>query len=236
VVFVDWHGVLSRDPFWTSILHSDRHPLRVGLQAKLGDLFSQSASHDWMKGCVTSEEIIEQMALRLPERYGKDFLRRRLDDDCRKMRVNVPLFELLRIIREGEASVVIATDNMDCFKNAFEHVRTTRARSTEAAERLVHWARSCDAIICSSDVRALKAEDPARFFGPFLARWGLSFADAALIDDRADNCQAFQEQGGTALRYAMKTDDLGTIEGPLRAWLRGPSVRAAASSGHHQPN
>lgn len=232
VVFVDWHGVLSRDPFWSSILQSDSHPLRNRLQAKVGGVFSQPVSHEWMKGGVTSEQIIEQMALQLPANYGEDFLRRRLDDDCRTMRVNVPLFELLRSIRDG-ALVVIATDNMDCFKETFERVRSAKRTSSKAAERLAHWARDCDAIVCSSDVRALKAEDPVGFFGPFLADRGLGFSDAALIDDRADNCEAFARQGGAPLRYAMKSDQLQTVERPLREWLHrdvadGTAVMASA--------
>jgi len=31
VIFVDWHGVLSRDPFWISILRNAWHPLHQQL-------------------------------------------------------------------------------------------------------------------------------------------------------------------------------------------------------------
>ena len=41
VIFVDWHGVLSRDPFWTSIRESATHPLRAQLEANLADVFSR---------------------------------------------------------------------------------------------------------------------------------------------------------------------------------------------------
>ena len=40
VVFVDWHGVLSRDPFWVSIRESTTHPLRQQLDANLAQVFS----------------------------------------------------------------------------------------------------------------------------------------------------------------------------------------------------
>lgn len=229
VVFVDWHGVLSRDPFWTSILQSERHVLRERLQAKLNHVFAQPVSHQWMKGYVTSEQIIHDMALELPQGYREDFLRRRLDEDCRQMKVNVPLFELLGRVRDA-ALVVIATDNMDCFKEAFEHVRQARRPPTGAAERLVHWARHCDYVICSSDERALKAEDPVGFFGPFLGALGLTFEDAALIDDRLDNCEAFADHGGTPLRYAMKTDDVDPVERSLQQWLREPTHAPASAS------
>ena len=38
VNFVDWHGVLSRDPFWTSILGRPRHPPRTVAETKLGEV------------------------------------------------------------------------------------------------------------------------------------------------------------------------------------------------------
>ena len=62
-----------------------------------------------------------------------EFLARRLDLDCRRMRVNVELFEALRLLRT-EAAVVIATDNMDCFVRAF----SGRARKHRLGEGLGH--------------------------------------------------------------------------------------------------
>ena len=41
-------------------------------------------------------------------RFRDDFLARRLDLDCARMKVNAELFEVLRLIR-AEAMVVIAT-------------------------------------------------------------------------------------------------------------------------------
>lgn len=43
IIFVDWHGVISKDPFWTSILQDDSHPLRPQLEQKLGELFARKA-------------------------------------------------------------------------------------------------------------------------------------------------------------------------------------------------
>jgi len=90
-IFVDWHGVLSRDPFWLSILNNEKHPLRGPLRAKLNEIFSgdSQVSHEWMKGIRSSTDIVANMCIGLDGRYRDDFLRRRLDDDCRHMRVNV---------------------------------------------------------------------------------------------------------------------------------------------------
>jgi len=47
----------------------------------------------------------------------------------------------------------------------------------------------------------------------------MRFADAVLIDDRADNCAAFTACGGTAIRWKMGTDDISDVTGALKRWL-----------------
>lgn len=220
VVFVDWHGVLSRDPFWVSIRESSTHPLRQQLDANLAQVFSAETNiaNDWMKGLLSSEQVINAMDIRLDRRFRDDFLAQRLLVDCRSMRVNVALFKALRHVK-STAMVVLATDNMDCFQQTFDHVRKRTRRPTAVSETLADWAVICDDIVCSSEVGALKAEDPVGFFGDFLARHGLSFADAALVDDRADNCQAFAEQGGTPIQYKMTNGDVNDVMAALAGWL-----------------
>jgi FMN phosphatase YigB (HAD superfamily) len=220
VVFVDWHGVLSTDPFWMSIRESVTHPLRGQLGASLGQVFSADTNmaKDWMTGLLTSDQVIDVMNVRLDRRFGADFLARRLDVDCRRMRVNVDLFEALRQLR-STAMIVLATDNMDCFVRAFVRVRRRGRRPGPNAQTLADWAIVFDDIVCSSQVGALKAEDPVAFFGGFLARHGLTFQDAALVDDRADNCRAFAEQGGTPMPYQMISSDTNELRAKLVEWL-----------------
>jgi hypothetical protein len=67
--------------------------------------------------------------------------------------------------------------------------------------------------------RQRPAKDPHQFFGPFLEDHGLNFADAALIDDRLDNCEAFQAAGGTPIRYKMQANEVSEVEASLTAWL-----------------
>src|SRR4051812_15022705 len=95
VVFVDWHGVLSRDPFWISIRESATHPLRAQLDAGLAGIFARESAtaNEWMKGLLSSDQIIETMDIHLPGGWRDDFLSRRLDVDCARMKVNAELFE-----------------------------------------------------------------------------------------------------------------------------------------------
>ena len=233
VIFSDWHGVLSRDPFWTSIRLSATHPLHEQLEAGMAGVFdpARNTANEWMKGLLSSGQVIAEMGIQLRGRFRDDFLARRLDLDCARMHVNVSLFEVLRVIR-AEAMVVIATDNMDCFERAFTRARSRRRRPGRARETLADWAVICDDIICSSQAGTLKSEDPQSFFGPWLAMHGVGFTDAILIDDRADNCAAFTGQGGTAIQWKMGTSHISDLTSRLRHWLdEDPAAALAAVAG-----
>ena len=224
VVFVDWHGVLSRDPFWISIRESATHPLRAQLEDNLAEVFSREKNtvDEWMKGLLSSDQVIAAMEIRLDRRFREDFLSRRLDIDCARMRTNVELFEVLRKLR-SRALIVLATDNMDCFARAFDHARQRARRPTLESETLADWAIICDDIICSSEIGALKSEDPVGFFGPWLSEHGLWFTDALLIDDRADNCAAFAGQGGATVQWKMGSNDMSEVIDSLNRWLHTPT-------------
>jgi FMN phosphatase YigB (HAD superfamily) len=231
VIFSDWHGALSRDPFWTSIRNSATHPLHDQVEAGMAVIFdpARSIASEWMKGLLSSEQIITQMGIQLRGRLRHDFLARRLDLDCARMKVNVALFEVLRVIR-AEAMVVIATDNMDCFARAFSHARSRRRRPGQARETLADWAAICDDIVCSSQAGALKSEDPQAFFGPWLDMHGVGFSDALLIDDRQDNCDAFTSQGGAAIQWNMGTGNISALTDRLRQWLDRESSATPVSA------
>jgi len=230
VVFVDWHGVLSRDPFWLSILQREKHPLRPVLQAKLGQLFSTGSTvHEWMKGLRTSDEVIAELGIETRGNYRNDFLAKRLDADCFLMRVDGELVELLKSLKAG-AFVVLATDNMDCFARAFEYARSKRKRARADVETFSDWATICDDIVCSSDVGALKSEDAVGFFGTWLREHGLSFDQAVLIDDREDNCRAFTAQGGLALQWKIG-DPLTGVASAVERWLSHEIHDVPAGSG-----
>jgi hypothetical protein len=220
VVFVDWHGVLSQDPFWTSIRESAAHPLKTQIEENLAQIFASRAS-EWMRGLLSSDEIIRLMHIDLDGRYRGDFLTRRLYTDCSRMRVNGDLFEGLRTIK-SQVMVVLATDNMDCFARTVEKARSRRRRLTGQPRTLADWVVFLDDVICSSDVAVLKAEDPVRFFGPWLTERGLTFADATLIDDRVDNCDAFTEHGGNSVLYKMGAGDVRHVLDNLNNWLQPP--------------
>ena len=110
VVFVDWHGVLSEDVFWFSILGRQRHPYRRQLEEETQRLFGDRIDlvQAWMKGEVHSADVIGLLDIPLDRRTRSDYLLRRLYSDCRNMRINADLlFELNKI--RASSFVVIAT-------------------------------------------------------------------------------------------------------------------------------
>lgn len=146
---------------------------------------------DWMRGSENSESIVNYLNIATPASARSDYFLRKLYADCRQMPIYEPMIDALTWARTN-SYVVIATDNMDCFIDAARERRDIR--------------RFADDIISSSDVGVLKAEDPHRFFGGWLHDHGLTFADALLVDDGKDNCQAFGEAGGDAHYVSSPAD------------------------------
>jgi FMN phosphatase YigB (HAD superfamily) len=188
VVFIDWFGTLSQTRFWESITESGRHPLASQMRFLVERLFvdEKELVTDWMRGELDDSEILGQLRMNLPRGYRSDFLERRLLEDCRKSSVDSGMSELVAELRQ-QAYVVIASDNMDCF---------WRSRPS-----VLNGSVAVDDLIVSSQVGALKAEDPASFFAPSLERFGMSFRDAVLIDDCAKTCAIFEARGGTAFYF-----------------------------------
>jgi FMN phosphatase YigB (HAD superfamily) len=187
-VFFDWYNTLSTAQFWDSILGNERHPLAAPLNAALEDLFRGRKEFvgAWMRGHVTDEQVIDTLNLTLPRSYSNDYLLRQLLRDCRNAKINPAMADIVRALRD-RAFLAVASDNMECFVHAAPRVLTGELR--------------LDELIVSSAVGSLKKESPDRFFGPTLDRYGLTPADAVLIDDRADTCRIFREWGGSAYHY-----------------------------------
>jgi hypothetical protein len=217
VLFCDWHGVLSSDPFWGSILAQRRRTrFEHRVHQRLNSLFQPGSSDldDWMRGQTTADELMESVRPWLGRR-NPDFMRRRLTEDCLAMEVDLRLF---RIITElsTDSLVVIATDNSSEFEAAFRHAQRA-PRQVSELRQLSHIARLVDDLLCSSSLGVLKSEDPVRFFGPWLEAHGLTFEDALLIDDRGDNCDQFRAAGGSTVQWT-ESDDHDDSIAAIRSW------------------
>ncbi len=201
VVFVDWHGVLSETPFWHSIVDTPSHPYHVSFKDAATSIFGdQELTNKWMRGHITSSDVLAVVRPRIDKRAKEDYPLRRLIKDCHTMVLNESLVKVLKQVKRSY-HLVIATDNMDCFVEA-------------AVQRLD--LRFFDDLISSSDVGVLKAESPSRFFGTWLSEHAMNFDNAILLDDGMDNCNQFEVMGGYAINVCNGNDAANR----LAAWAR----------------
>lgn len=231
VIFVDWHGVLSRDPFWMSILNQRQHPLHQQLSDSVETLFSQNNTliSDWMRGKVKASEIVDSMDLKLHEPYNATYLVRKLIEDCQLMRTNSNLFHILRKAQNNGAFIVLATDNMDCF---FEQIQRSRSlkRNRQKLNNLTNKGNLSlkdsvtlfDDVLCSSELGILKREDPSRFFGGWLKKLSLNFQNSLLLDDLEENCAPFRSAGGTTITVSKESleNSSNFIQSKICNWLQ----------------
>ena len=203
-VFIDWFGTLSTARFWEDITDNRKHPLSAPLRTSLEVLFTKNREfvRAWMRGSVSEEEVIESLKLRLPRTYRDDYLCRALLRTCRNAAIDPEMAKLTRALRR-HAFVAVASDNMDCF--------------VKATPAVLSGVVQVDELIVSSEVGALKAEDPDSFFGPVLERYSLDRRNAILIDDSIETCERFIEWGGYAIHYT----DVDTLRDRLTSHWPG---------------
>lgn len=209
VIFVDWHGVMSTDPFWESVL-AQKTKLGSGLRIHLSKLFRSDTEivDRWMRGEVTTSEVVEPTRRHFGKNHGSDFLERRIVEDCRMMSVDGDLASLFASLRD-RVLIVLATDNTAEFETAFRAAKgapTGRPNDqTPITPTLNRIARNFDDILCSASIGVLKAENPDVFFGTWLSQHSMPIYNSLLIDDRQDNCQAFRRLGGRAINWDDST-------------------------------
>lgn len=195
VVFVDWHGVMSKDVFWKSILNDENHRYRNPLYKILSELFASQCTllDSWITGHKTSSDIIKELHIDKIGKRGHGYWKNLLLEDCINMEINIDLLAELKRVKSN-AYLVLATDNMDCF------AETARQRKD---------LKVFDDILCSSEIGCIKKENPYIFFGKWLENKGLTPQDCLLLDDRDDNCEAFRNWGGNAIQltYTDKPDN-----------------------------
>ena len=130
--------------------------------------------------------------------------------------------------RAAAAWRVIATDNAAVFDEAFRRARRTRRLAATARPgTMCEIANRVDGLLCSSKRRVLKAEDPDAFFGEWLARKGLGFADAVLVDDREDNRSAFEVHGGSTIAWSPDAAIQAAALDAIRAFAQPADTLAA---------
>jgi len=208
VLFIDWHGVLCDEPFWSGLLSKSKGRNYKAAKQFVDALFSDSEFLDgWLRGTHTTSDILSRSYIPSIPRAGKDYFVRQLHKDCLRMQIDDGAEEAIQKIR-AQCLVVLATDNMDCF------ARIAIARN---------FSNTFDDILCSSELGCLK-QDAAGFFGAWLAAHNMTFGDAVLVDDSEANCAAFERAGGKSAICTTGDEIAGRLWGAVRPLLSGMNV------------
>lgn len=172
-LFIDWHNTLSTSLFWGHLqdpIHPHHHLFRI-LQPLPPDIH-QALFTPWMRGSVTSEEVIHAMSEKLSLDY--DLIWQEFICGCQSMQLfSEEIPSLISQIRAQGVKVVIATNNTDSF-----------SRWTVPSLKLLEIF---DAILNSANVRGLKwdvdEKGQSLFFANFLQEQAIHPGESVLIDD-----------------------------------------------------
>jgi hypothetical protein len=172
-LFIDWHNTLSTSIFWEHLQdsthpHHDLFPLVQPLPSEI----HKGTFASWMRGEVTSEEVIHRIA-RL-RHLDYDLIFQEFIVSCQQMQfVSEELPDLISSLRVQGIKVVVATNNTDSF-----------SRWTVPGMKL---NTIFDSIINSFDMKALKwdvdEKGQSLFFANFLCIDSIQRGESILIDD-----------------------------------------------------
>jgi FMN phosphatase YigB (HAD superfamily) len=176
VLFVDWDGTLSNSRFW------ERWSLTASEQAKYQliqrTLFQNARDllHDWMCGFRSTAFVIQYVAESTGIAY--DELLNELRYSCENMKfINAPDINVVQEIRAKGTKVIIATDNMDTFRNW-----------TMPALKIDD---TFDGVLLSNTLGAMKAhvqpDGTSMFFNHYLSQNNIQPHNTVLIDNSVTN-------------------------------------------------
>ena len=179
-LFVDFDGTICHDRFWRSLNDTEYAKIQKILFTQNNEMVS-----DWMKGKYTAEEINKFVAIETGIDYAQVWSV--FQDDCKTMRIDSQIFELLESLRDYY-HLVLVTGNMDCFD-----------RFTAPT---LHLEKYFDEIVNSFNEQQLKTEEGGETFLKYLKG---PIQKSYLIEDSVNSCRVFSKLGGTALQVNPTT-------------------------------
>lgn len=199
ILFVDFNGVISYNPFWLSLKNS-QHPLHSFSQPIEKLLFGENKIEglvsEWMVGKHRSETIHQILAERLDAPFGELFAV--FCEDCKVIDISEPILEKVRALRKNWYCI-LKTDNMDSFH------RFTLPANPQLSE-------SFDEIHNSYLLRQLKKTNNGETFVSDATRLGVSLTNCVLIDDSASTCRMFEGLGGRAFQSQNEAEAISALE------------------------
>lgn len=183
LLFVDFNGVLSCDPYWKS-LRDVSHPLHRFAETVERFVFTEQPElfRQWMLGQHTAETFHALVAQGTGVPYQDLF--ESFVQDCAAMDVSENLIEKLRGMKRG-FRIILATANTDALERYIIPHNTSAFDVFDVVDNSFHIGR-------------LKHTDGGAYFTDRAAREGISLHRAYLLEDSERTCDVFRALGGTA--------------------------------------
>jgi FMN phosphatase YigB (HAD superfamily) len=200
VLFVDFNGVISYDPFWKSMTDL-KHPLHAYYEQIEELLFRgenkiEGLIDDWMLGKHTSEDVHHIIADRLKAPYQEIF--NVFCEDCKHLDISKPILQGIQALRK-DYYCILRTDNMD-----------TLHRFTLPANP--HLAKAFDEVHSSYLLHQMKKTDGGKYFITTVSDLGVEMKNCVFIDDGKSNIALFESIGGKGYRTQNEAKVVAVLE------------------------
>lgn len=202
LLFVDFHGVVSHDPYWKS-LKNVAHPLHGFAEDIERFVFTEQPNlfRKWMLGQYTAEEFHKLIARGTGAPYVELF--DSFVQDCRSIDISEKLIHALRDMKR-DFRIILATGNTDALERYSIPYR-------ESAFDVF------DNIDNSFRIGRMKYDDGGAYFSHRAEQEGIPMQCAYLLEDSEGTCEVFRALGGTA--YLVNSEP--TALHALGAIMRG---------------
>lgn len=191
ILFIDFNGVISYDPFWSSLFNPD-HPKHNWSRDIHNHLFTgkNNLVMDWMRGNLRAEDIHDELEKEFG--FSKTELLAIFEEDCRSLDLSVAIRDLLEEYKKDH-HIIMITDNMDSME-----------RYTIPAN--FDYFSVFDRIDNSYRMRRLKKDNNGQYFEDVMNQLGVRPENCLYIDDSEKNCQVFTERFPEGAWFNTKTE------------------------------
>lgn len=169
VIFLDWNKTICNNVFWQQLNNETTKEI---FDKITNCLFVNNCSliNPWMKNEFSEIDIIE--VIHKETGIDKRFLLEQLMLSSLNMNyINLEIPDVIRNIQKQGIKVVLASDNMDCFKYTITNLKLDLL---------------FDDMILSNEIGFLKNEikdNKSLFFDNYINKHNLKYSDCVLIDD-----------------------------------------------------
>lgn len=185
VIFFDWNKTLSVSLFWSHMNPYSGHKYASYHKKLITALFvdNKNLINPWMRGEYDTKQIMDILSPLVG--LSSKILEEELIISCKNQSYVDPVVpKLIGEVKNKGIKVVIATDNMDTFRNY-----TVPSMNLETL---------FDDLLISCELKTLKGdhdEDSIPFFNQYLSKNDLTYKDVVLLDDCTDETGVYEKLG-----------------------------------------